>query len=357
MQKRPGGFLSISVLFSPLFPLTSVLISLPVNTSIAAPSASHVVISEVKIEGYTADFNPTDNFVELYNPTESLVSLSGWKLVYREDEQSTSDVTQDCILLEFPNGTVMRPYSYVLCACNGYSHTVQPDYTYDYLTGTGNSQSMAYMYKAGAFGIRDDKGVLVDSVGWYRSGTYYPDEELTEGGKENCAPAPYVSARQPHPSIERRPGATEEYSGNGVDTDNNRNDFQLREVADPQNSHSAVEYEVEPEQPGEVLDVEVTPRKFDSHKKLPLYIVYNGPKDARYSIRIFDLRGRVVRILAESITWGGVSPSQRTLEWLGDDAIDRTVSPGIYVLQVEADHANGGKSKLHESVAVVVRLK
>jgi len=357
MQKRPGDFPFRAVPFSILFLLASVLISLSASTSIAAPSAVHIVISEVKIEGYTADFNPADNFVELYNPTKLLVSLSGWKLVYRKGEQNTSDVTSDCILLKFPNGTAMRPYSYILCACNGYSHTVQPDYTYDYLTRTGNSQSMAYMYKAGAFGIRDDKGTLIDSVGWYRSGTYYPDEELTEGGEENCAPAPYVSAHQPHPSIERKPGATDEYSGNGIDTNNNKNDFQLREVADPQNSYSSIEYEAEPEKPADALSVEITPRKFDPYRKTPFYVVYNGPKDARYSVRIFDLRGRVVRILAESITWGGISPSQRTLEWFGNDAINRTVSPGIYVLQVEANYADGGKSKLHESVAVVVRLK
>jgi len=39
-------------------------------------TASHVVISEVQVGGTLVD----DEFVELYNPTNSAISLSGWRL-------------------------------------------------------------------------------------------------------------------------------------------------------------------------------------------------------------------------------------------------------------------------------------
>src|SRR5437867_7242668 len=61
--------------------LASLLALAPVSPTIAAPQlANHVVISEFATRGPSA---ATDEFVELYNPTDSAIDMSGWKLQYK----------------------------------------------------------------------------------------------------------------------------------------------------------------------------------------------------------------------------------------------------------------------------------
>src|SRR5258706_246641 len=53
---------------------------LPGLAPAAGAVVNHVVISEFATRGLTA---ATDEFVELYNPTDDPISLSGWKLQYK----------------------------------------------------------------------------------------------------------------------------------------------------------------------------------------------------------------------------------------------------------------------------------
>ena len=48
-------------------------------TNVFSATASHVVISEIQIAGG----NSNDEFVELYNPTNASVNLTGWRLNFR----------------------------------------------------------------------------------------------------------------------------------------------------------------------------------------------------------------------------------------------------------------------------------
>lgn len=65
-------------------PLLSLLLIVIATTDIVGrhglaqgpPLADHVVISEVQVGGSTAN----DEFVELYNPTSSPITMSGWRL-------------------------------------------------------------------------------------------------------------------------------------------------------------------------------------------------------------------------------------------------------------------------------------
>ncbi|MDO5752110.1 ExeM/NucH family extracellular endonuclease [Arthrobacter sp.] len=49
----------------------------------AAPAAPHVVINEAYLNGGSANAAYQNKFVELYNPTDADISLSGWSLQYR----------------------------------------------------------------------------------------------------------------------------------------------------------------------------------------------------------------------------------------------------------------------------------
>ena len=63
-----------------LFCLLAMFVSLAVPIVRAwAVEAGHVVISEIKISGGSG--KSTDEFIELYNPTEVEVNLDGWRLV------------------------------------------------------------------------------------------------------------------------------------------------------------------------------------------------------------------------------------------------------------------------------------
>ncbi len=54
--------------------------SLSNSSSYIKAAASHVVISQIQVAGTT---NSNDEFVELYNPTDSSVDLTSWKLKKR----------------------------------------------------------------------------------------------------------------------------------------------------------------------------------------------------------------------------------------------------------------------------------
>ncbi|OGL88616.1 hypothetical protein A3I42_01970 [Candidatus Uhrbacteria bacterium RIFCSPLOWO2_02_FULL_49_11] len=58
------------------FTILSIFTALLFLLSPASAGASHVVINEIKVGGEKA----TDEFIELYNPTDAEVNLAGWRL-------------------------------------------------------------------------------------------------------------------------------------------------------------------------------------------------------------------------------------------------------------------------------------
>src|SRR3989344_2714382 len=76
----------VILLFSSLFLLLIVILLFKAKSTYSA-LATYVVISEVQIGGGVAD----DEFVELYNPTESSVDLSGWRLTRKNTAGTTEN--------------------------------------------------------------------------------------------------------------------------------------------------------------------------------------------------------------------------------------------------------------------------
>src|SRR3989344_5067595 len=92
------------------------------NNTFSAAQTFHVVISEVQINGANAN----QDFVELYNPTNSIVDLNGWQL-RRKDSAGT-----DSSLVLIGAGKTIPAHGFFLWANSqsGYGTSVKADVPY-----------------------------------------------------------------------------------------------------------------------------------------------------------------------------------------------------------------------------------
>lgn len=177
------------------FLLSFILITVLFTKNSQADAANHVVISEIQVGGATA----TDEFVELYNPTNSDVSLSGWRLSKKISSGTLSNLVTTIA------GNIPSHGHFLITHPTGYTGSTTHDAIYS-TTSSITSDNTVILY--------DDAGhTVVDKVGM---GTAIDFE-----GTATVVPANGTS-------IER--------SSPGQDTDNNLNDFVLKDVSDPHNS-------------------------------------------------------------------------------------------------------------------------
>ncbi|MBI3443367.1 lamin tail domain-containing protein [Candidatus Woesebacteria bacterium] len=215
----------IVIVLLAIFTLLVFLSFNPVRKTLSA--ASHIVISEVQISGDGA--NPSDDeFVELYNPTDSDVVMSGWKLTRKNSSGTSANLVSNL------NGTIPAHRYFLIVDGNGYNGSVTVDTTY-----SAPSNALTNNYTVLLF---DDTSTLVDKVGFG-----------TATDPENTVFSTNPSANS---SIERKANSSsdessmvsgiDQFAGNGEDTNNNANDFVLRTTPDPQNSSSSPEPEIVP---------------------------------------------------------------------------------------------------------------
>jgi phosphatidylserine/phosphatidylglycerophosphate/cardiolipin synthase-like enzyme len=209
--------------------LSAFLLLLP--ATIAPPAlaaASHVVISEFATRGPAS---ATDEFVELYNPTSSAISLAGWHLQYKS---ATGTTWSDRAVL--PANASIAAHGFYLIANQTYAGAVAPDFT------SGSWGSGTGMADNGHEQLTDASLVTVDLVGWGSA-------IAPEGG----VAAPNHGTTANNNSVERKALATSTADslaaggahamlGNGQDTDVNGSDFVTQTHGrDPQNTLSPIE--------------------------------------------------------------------------------------------------------------------
>ncbi|EPX58830.1 hypothetical protein D187_003545 [Cystobacter fuscus DSM 2262] len=194
-----------------------------------APMTDHVVISEFASKNAVAgstDPNHDDEFIELYNPTNAAVALTGWKIQYASPTGGFNNLAGLTSL-----GSIPAKGFYLIALKDKFTGPT-PDATYTGLTG----------HNGGGLRILDAAGKVVDLLGW---GT------ASAANREGTA-APAIDNAQAGSSIERKsvasstadtmkPGGGDALRGNGYDSDNNGSDFVVRATRDPQNSSSAPE--------------------------------------------------------------------------------------------------------------------
>lgn len=168
-----------------------------------AASANHVIISEIQ----TGSVNDaSQEFVELYNPTNSPVALDAWTMEYASSAGTTW--TKKATLA----GSIPA-HGFYLMTTSGY-------------LSSDASMSSGLASTGGHVRIKNGSGGIVDLVGW---------------GTATHAEGSPVAAPTGGGSIERTPGRLSPQAGNGEDSDNNANDFVVREVSEPQKASTAIE--------------------------------------------------------------------------------------------------------------------
>ncbi|MEK9173930.1 MAG: lamin tail domain-containing protein, partial [Patescibacteria group bacterium] len=108
-----------------------------------------IVIQEVQIAGETSD----DEFIELYNPTDTPVDISSWQLRRKTESGSVSSIKV------FAKDTLVAPYSYYLWANSKGAFASLADTTTS-SSALANNNSIALYTKSGS------DGILVDSLTW-----------------------------------------------------------------------------------------------------------------------------------------------------------------------------------------------
>ncbi len=173
----------------------------------ALASTSHVVISELSTGSVSA---ASQEFIELYNPTASVVSLSSWQLEYKSATATSAAWSKRATL----SGSIAS-FGFYLVATKGFVPSG------DSLLTDGMAES------AGHVRLLDQASQVVDLVGY----------GATANASET-SPAP--AAGDGH-SLERLPGASNALAGNSQDTGNNSQDFTVRITPEPQTTASPTE--------------------------------------------------------------------------------------------------------------------
>ena len=169
--------------------------------------ASHVVISEVQIAGVDAD----DEFIELYNPTGTPISLEGWRL-----SKKTSGGSESNLLTAFPATSIPSHGFCLVVHKTGYQGLVTEDAKYSTAQSIAANSTVILYSDAGS--------TVVDKVGFGSASDY-------EG-------SPYADNPTANASLQRKSGDGDEY-GPAYDTGMNVDDFYIRAPSYPQSSASA----------------------------------------------------------------------------------------------------------------------
>lgn len=196
------------------------LIIFNANSRIAFSAASHVVISEVLLGTTGAGEN---EFIELYNPLETAIDISGWTLTRKT---ANADVASQSALTTIPAGTQIKGHGYYLIAHNSYTGSTPANLMYS--ENAISSNNTLYLKNSG--------GNIVDKLGLGSTN----DAEGTAKGNPSTGSSAERKANASSTATTLTTGI-DMLMGNGEDTDNNNADFVNRTAPDPQNANSSVE--------------------------------------------------------------------------------------------------------------------
>jgi len=203
----------------------------------AAPSA-HLVIGEIQTTGGTG--YTTDEFVELYNPTEADINLAGWKLTKK------TATGKEYVLVDDFGELSIKSHSFFLVAHPaGYSEEIKPDSYYSTTNSISDNNTII---------LYDNASQVIDKVGFGSTIDFEGESLADPAGKKSVERKAKMDSTE-ETMIE---GGADYFLGNAEDTDNNKQDFILRDQSEPQNSASEQEY----------LTIEV-PTPFEPAKEAP----------------------------------------------------------------------------------------
>jgi hypothetical protein len=156
-----------------------------------------ILINEIQIAGQTVD----DEFIELYNPNETPINLSGYVL----KKKSNTGVESTLVTSSRFENKIIPAKGFLLLAREGYYQgSTLPDIFWPKSYWLASDNTVIFY---------DPSGKIVDKVGW--------------GNAADFESQPFPQNPEKNQSLERI---------NFQDTDNNAKDFQLQLTPSPQNS-------------------------------------------------------------------------------------------------------------------------
>ena len=174
------------------------------TTTTTKPNYPKILISEIKVAGLSSDgkTNVYDEFIELYNPNDNIIDLTGW---YLQRKTSGSNDFSSLVPSSLLENKQILPRNYFLIAHASSSYAFLADILISNYTITDNNTII----------IKNPNREIVDKIG-------YGEVSDCEG---NCALNP-----EPGKSIQRK-----YLDNNFLDTDNNLNDFEIQNCPSPKN--------------------------------------------------------------------------------------------------------------------------
>jgi len=180
----------------------------PARAAPQAQAATDIVISEFRARGSAGG---NDDFIELYNPTNTIINLNGWTI------HRSNDAGNPSLHYSFTTDVFLQPGQHYLLANTAYNDSITADTTY----GTGITDAGGIALIRPDNSIADQVGLGINSA--YKEGT--PLNSLGSGAANN---------------IDRGYERNLDLSGVCLDSNNNSSDFFLRNPSDPQNSSSPI---------------------------------------------------------------------------------------------------------------------
>ena len=307
-------YLSIITIFIGLFPLL-----------LSAESASHIVISEVQITGGSG--KSTDEFIELYNPSETAVSLDGWQLM-----KKTGSGNEYVLIENFGTVTVPSHSFFLIAHPAGYLGEVQPDLYYSSTNSVSSNNTIILV---------DNDGNVVDKLG-LGSASDFEGEAISNPGAHKSAER---KARSDSDSEMMTEGGVHYFLGNGEDTDSNKNDFISRSAPEPQNLLSEQEYLdiVVPEIPVQPEEEVIVPEHqidtpLETHFEYSEFVIisefYPNPEgsDDKEFIELHNVGDKPVDVVGWQL--GDNSTRRYTIQ--NDDFSSTQITPGnFFVIEKE----------------------
>ncbi|MBN1351159.1 lamin tail domain-containing protein [candidate division KSB1 bacterium] len=180
------------------------------------PAPNFIVINEIKTFGSAGAH---DEFVELFNVSDSLFDISGYQLIYFFASGQPYKV-----VATFPDSTFIKPYRYFLLASADYSDNKQPDGT---LTECLLSNGQLLLTDS-------TKTDTLDAVAWGQISAL-----ITNEGKSASYHVPVIGPSV-SPDLQGEPRYSLQRNPEGTDTNENFSDFKIRYVPTPMNSSDSL---------------------------------------------------------------------------------------------------------------------
>jgi uncharacterized protein (TIGR03437 family) len=323
------------------FPSPSPTVS-PTPTPMPSPTPSPTpvenrlaVISEFRTRGPNG---ASDEFIEIYNNSDSVLEVGGWKL--RGSSSGGTTTTR----LTISAGTRIPGHGHFLAVnSGGYSGSVSGDQAYT--SGIANDGGLALT-------LPDDS--IVDQVGLSAGSTY------KEGMHLASLPS---DANQ---SYERRPGGV---NGSGQDSNDNFSDFQLLTPSDPQNMSSSPTPGPSPlPSPSPSPSPTVTPTPIPSPSPLPspspspttrvvISQIFGGGGNANAPFRndfieLFNSGQSTINLAGWSVQYASATATS----WSVTSLTPVLLAPGQYYLVQEASGGSSGAALPTPDVTGVIAM-